>query len=494
MTQPKPRSLRRGDIPLAAIRLARRRWLAVTVAAVAASCLQPGRSRTIAAGEAAMAERTTRVKSVLEVQGQVLLKGSRNQSSDGRKPAPIEAKSTLEYEESFRLSSDRAGAGCSLQKFSVAELEDQIDKHTTKVSLREECRAIVKRVGQDGWVTACLDHPMTATERDLVEGPVATMFLDQLLPASRVEIGDRWELPPEITAKIFNLESIERGSLVVTLVDSDSQLGQLDVQASIQAEVRGVKTQLQVTGKAQIDRQQNLLSWLAVLLEEEREVGEAEPGFKIQARLRIRREAIPGLSSGEQLQSFLTQIEELDPKAQWLQFDSKAGAYRFVADRRWRTILDNGIDSTLKLVENNRTLAYCTITNLADMEPGRQLSMEGYQSDIQKTLGKRFGQFLEADERLSQTGLRMMRIVTLGSVEGVPVQWIHILLSNDGGRHLSLAYTMNQSSAEEFGTQEMQMAGSLEFTLRQLPTAPAEEKGKATAAAETASAAEASRK
>jgi hypothetical protein len=53
---------------------------------------------------------------------------------------------------------------------------------------------------------------------------------------------------------------------------------------------------------------------------------------------------------------------------------------------------------------------------------------------------------------------------------------------------------MNQSSAEEFGTQEMQMAGSLEFTLRQLPTAPAEEKGKATASAETASAAEASRK
>jgi hypothetical protein len=102
--------------------------------------------------------------------------------------------------------------------------------------------------------------------------------------------------------------------------------------------------------------------------------------------------------------------------------------------------------------------------------------LEGFQSDIKKTLGNKFGSFIEADERLSQTGLRMMRVVAIGQVEEVPVHWINILLSNDGGRHVSLAYTMNQSKAEAFGTQDLQMAGSLEFSMRQLPAAPEEKK------------------
>jgi hypothetical protein len=458
--------------------VSRRQMFAVILGGVAFTARQrtlPIASAADASKETAKGfEKTVRIKSILEVKGNVHLRDLRGKKATDTKASPIEAKSELEFEESLRLTND--GNGISLQQFQVAELENRIDKHFTKLSLNESCREIVKQSSSHGIVTSCLNHPLTAGERDLVEGPIATMYIDQIMPNHRVEIGESWLLDADIAKRFLQLDSIHNGELKITLVDSNEKNGQLELSGKIKGEVGYVGTKLSIAGKATIDRAKGLIDWLALAIEEERDVSEAAPGFSIQARIRIRREKIDGLTSGEQLDSFASQIAKLDPAAQLIQFDSKAGAYRFVAQRNWTTILDNGVDATLKLIQENKTVAYCTITNLADMEPGRQLSLEGYQADIKKTIGTKFGQFLEADERLSQTGLRMMRVVAIGQTEDVPVHWINILLSNDGGRHLSLAYTMNQSKAEAFGTQDLQMAGSLEFSLRQLPVAPDEKK------------------
>ncbi len=419
-------------------------------------------------------EKTVRIKSILEVKGNVLLRDLRGKKVTDTKSAPIEAKSELELEESYQLMGN--GNGISLQEFQTATLENQIDKHVTKLTLNESCRQIVKQSSSQGLITTCLNHPLTAGERDLVEGPIATMYIDQLMPTRKVSLGESWLMDIDVAKCFCQLDLVRNGELKVTLVDSDEKSAQLELSGKISGEVSGVGTKLSISGKATIDRAQKIVDWLALAIQEDRDVSEAAPGFSVQARLRIRREKLENLTSGEQLASFASQIAKLDPAAQLIQFDSKAGAYRFVADRHWTTILDNGVDATLKLIQDNKTTAYCTITNLADMEPGRQLSLEGFQSDIKKTLGNKFGSFIEADERLSQTGLRMMRVVAIGQVEDVPVHWVNILLSNDGGRHVSLAYTMNQSKAEAFGTHDLQMAGSLEFSIRQLPAAPEEKK------------------
>jgi hypothetical protein len=419
-------------------------------------------------------EKSVRIKSILEVKGNVLLRDLRGKKASDTKSVPIEAKSELELEESYQSNGN--GNGISLQEFRTANLENQIDKHVTKLMLNESCRQIVKQSSSQGMITTCLNHPLTAGERDLVEGPIATMYIDQLMPTHKVSLGESWLLDIDVAKSFFQLDVVRNGELKVTLIDANEKEGQLELTGKFSGEVGGIGTKLSISGKATIDRAQKIVNWLALAIQEDREVSEAAPGFSIQARLRIRRDKLENLTSGEQLESFASQIAKLDPTAQLIQFDSKAGAYRFVADRHWTTILDNGVDATLKLIQDNKTTAYCTITNLADMEPGRQLSLEGFQSDIKKTLGNKFGSFIEADERLSQTGLRMMRVVAIGQVEEVPVHWINILLSNDGGRHVSLAYTMNQSKAEAFGTQDLQMAGSLEFSMRQLPAAPEEKK------------------
>ncbi len=462
--------------------IARRRWLVMALAGVAWN----GRGMweiarpTLAAESPAPTEKTTRVKSVLEVKGQVKLKNHRAKAGDAERSAPIEAKSTLEYEEAFRVQRGTPSSDdMAYQIYHTAELDNQIEKHPTKLSLRETCRELVRTSVDGKQTTNCIEQPLTAAERDLVEGPIETMYLDQLLPQRAIKLGDAWELENEVAAALLRLDLVTSGKFKVTLVDSDESTAQLTLAATIEGEVRNVSTKIQVEGTAKVDRSSGIVTWCAASINENRSVGEWEPGFSIQARLRILREKTLGLSNGQTLASAQKRFDQ-STATRLTQFDSRLGAYRFVADRDWTIYNDTAVDATLRWVRKNRAVAHCTITNLTDTEPGRKLSIEGFQNDIQKSLGKRFGQFLEADERVSPMGLRMMRVVTMGQVEGVAVQWIHILLSNDGGRHLSLAYSMNASSVETFATNDLQMADSLEFTLKQLPVAPSDPKSDTT--------------
>ncbi len=115
------------------------------------------------------------------------------------------------------------------------------------------------------------------------------------------------------------------------------------------------------------------------------------------------------------------------------------------------------------LIKQNKIVAQCNITNLIDTEPGKQLTLEGYQADIRQALGESFGQFLESSESLTESGLRMVRIASSGEVEQVPVQWINVHFSNDEGRHVSLVFSMDAANAEIFGAADSQIAGAFEF-------------------------------
>ncbi len=142
--------------------------------------------------------KTVRIKSILEVKGNILLRDLRGKKVTDTKSAPIEAKSELELEESYQLMGN--GSGISLQEFQTATLENQIDKHVTKLTLNESCRQIVKQSSSQGLITTCLNHPLTAGERDLVEGPIATMYIDQLMPTRKVSLGESWLLDIDVAS------------------------------------------------------------------------------------------------------------------------------------------------------------------------------------------------------------------------------------------------------------------------------------------------------
>ncbi len=447
------------------LQLRRRAWLASSLVAGMLSIA----SRSAAAESPARTTElnTFRVKSVVELSGEVHLKSlSVHAVNKSGKPiaarkVPIRSISTLDFDEQYQ--SGKSVEECvSYQYFHEAKTEITVDRTSTKTELREPCREIVRFGTANGFITASPDQPLFAAERDLVEGSINSIFLDQLLTDKEVEISDKWTVERSAACNLFNLDAIQDGKLEVCLVNVDEEKAQLEIEGELTASVRQVATNIKLKGKAVMDRKSGTISWFAANFNETREIGEAEPGFAVQAQLRILRAPIDEMTSSKTLAEVSKRISNLS-SASLLQFQSDLGYYRFLADRRWSTYRDNGEEATLRFVVDNRLIAQCNITNLVDFEAGRQLTLEGYEADIKKLIMKQGGDVADASERLNGTGTRVLRISATGSVEGVDIRWVHYHLSNDHGRRLSMVFTLNEEYGEVFADQDQQIVGVFEL-------------------------------
>lgn len=449
-------------------RLNRRRWLVASIFATGFASLP----RTYAMESKSFAAKSIeagkfRVRAVIEVSGEIRLKSQLNDATakNGKvisaKTAAIKASSTLEYDEQFEASPNIHECR-TYQHFREAVSEIQIDRHVTKTTLREQCRDILRFGSDQGLVTACPDNPLFAAERDLIECPINTMFIDQLLTDREVNIADEWIVDSEVACRLLNVDAIQEGKLVMCLVDADESKAQLELHGTIAASVQQVPTAMTVEGKLVLDRSTGTVSWFAVNLDETREISEAKPGFQVNAQVKILRSEIDSIVSGLTLSDVAARITNKDV-ASLLQFQSDLGYYRFLANRKWSTYRDNGEEATLRYVVNDRVLCQCNVTNMIDLEPGRQLSLEGFRSDVKAGLGSNLSEMMKGTERLTSSKLRMLRIVSRGSVQGVGILWIHYHLSNDSGRRAVLSFILNESNLEVFAEEDAQIVDSFEL-------------------------------
>ena len=76
------------------------------------------------------------------------------------------------------------------------------------------------------------------------------------------------------------------------------------------------------------------------------------------------------------------------------------------------------------------------LPGLVALEPGAQWTLEAFQADVRRTLGEQLSDLIEADERLTASGLRVLRVTARGAVQGVPIQWVVLHFSDDTGRRV----------------------------------------------------------
>jgi hypothetical protein len=407
--------------------------------------------------------RLTRVKSILEVRGQVRLKNHR-EGAEAIRTAEMESKTTLQYEERFQISKDSAQA---VIHFQTAESANTVEKHPTDVKLRPESHLMLRwtPAGESSTETGGVDQPLTEVERKLSESPIVSIYLENLLPTKKLGIGEKEELLPFSVAQLFNLDAVQQCNATIAMIEESDTEQELELRGELSAAVNAVPTKMSFIGKLTIDRQQSLVKYFAVSINEERDVGYAEPGFKVTARLRLIRESLESSETIKPLNDYAKSFAEFEDKSLQL-FESKDGGYRFFVPSQWVTYKDSEIDAVLRLVKSNRSIGQCNIVNLADMEPGKQLTIEAFKADLERSLGSKLVTLLEENERLTDTKLRMMRVVMQGKVEGIDVIWVNMLISNDEGRHVSLAFTANADRFELMKSADIQIADTFEFTRR----------------------------
>ncbi|WP_417732489.1 hypothetical protein [Rosistilla oblonga] len=383
-------------------------------------------------------------------------------STDATRKLPVKADSVIDYEE--RLHRDGDGIAQAAQRYYYeATTKGKVQTNEVESELRRESRHAVLHVAQTRSIVYAAQTQLTTDELELLKVPVNSLAIDRLLPNKSMKVNEAWEIESDLLATLFDMDAVQKSAVSATLASFDDATAKVQLLGTISASVDGVPTSLQLRGKLTFDRKQRTVTWLALAIREERGLSKAKPGFEVAAQIRVIRQAITksnGIDSGEPIDLAIKPTQD----KLLVDIRSKQGGFSVFCDRNWHLISENERFAQLRMIDNDRVIAQCDIRPMPKLKDGHQLTLEAFQDDIRRTLDKRFNELLEAEEKVTSGGLRLLRVVAQGAVEEVPVQWIYLHFSDDQGHRSAAIFTLADQQVEAFGGGDHQFAEGFRFT------------------------------
>ena len=156
-------------------------------------------------------------------------------------------------------------------------------------------------------------------------------------------------------------------------------------------------------------------------------------------------------------------VAEVEGDKLLIDVGNEKGGFSVFCDRGWRVMSASERFTMMRMIENDNVVAQCDIRALPALGDGEQLTLEAFQQDIQRTIGSRFQEFIEAEEKLTSNGLRLLRVVAQGAVQEIPVQWIYQHFSDDNGRRTAAIFTVADKQLESFAGGDVQFAEGFRF-------------------------------
>lgn len=408
-----------------------------------------------------------RVRMQIDVNGNVNLAKDPMIPNSPKQLLPITGKITLDYEERY-LRPVGASADSPIiaaeRHYHEATGTSTLNRTTNETTLRDSLDSIKVRRDQLPETIYSDDDYLAHQEVELLRTPVASCAIDSLVPMKNLRVGEKAEVPSRTLASVFNLTSIAASDVQTELLVADADDTKLQMRGKIEGSVAGVPTQLRILGKLTLDPKSRAITWAAIAVHETREIGNAEPGFDVTATIRMIRKP---LAKPERLPlvAAVVDFDQAPPRDRLLMnIGSEFVGVTALLDRRWRIMKDASGEAILRMIENDRSIAQLNLRPLPRLGEGEQWTLEAFELDVKRKLGDRFGEILQSQSAVTDSGLRMLRVVATGQVQGVPIQWIMMHFSDDEQHRVVATLTMDGESVPKLDGSDVQLAASLQLT------------------------------
>jgi hypothetical protein len=409
-----------------------------------------------------------RVRVEMELEGNVNIPKNALVSRKSALAMPIRSQATFDYEERLRRppGSDSGEVTLAERYYHEAASKSQLNRTEHVGVLRESVRETIVRREMLPEVIYSTDDYMRRDELELLRLPVASVAIEQLLPMARVQVDSEYTLSQETLVSVLNLTSVEASDVTAKVVSLSDQEARIQFRGKLDGSVEGVPTELRMTGKLTFDRKLGVCTWLAIAIHETREIGISEPGFDIAATLKMARKPLDAPIALEAPAPPIDVTAAIPEDRLYVELTSEQLGFSTLMDRRWRIMRDVPGSAMMRMVDTDRSLAQFDMRPLPTLKPGTQWTLEAFQQDVKRTLGEQLADLLEAEEFLSAAGLRVLRVVAQGSVQGVPIQWVMLHFSDDSGRRMQGTFTLEGQNVANFAGADTQFAGTLRFQTR----------------------------
>ncbi|MBS0209509.1 MAG: hypothetical protein JSS27_11195 [Planctomycetes bacterium] len=397
---------------------------------------------------------TATVELLLEVGGNLQVNEQQNVRA-----LPTSVVGKLRYHERLMKLSPDGQQADSLRWYEQTDATIKVNNTVTKPALRDDRKLIAAHLRDDRATLVSPSGPLVQDELELLDVPANTVMLHRLLPDKDVAVNDTWAHGEAVMTTLLGLDAVSQTDVVSQLKEVDATGAKCELFGSVQGAVNGVATSIEVKGRYKFNSAAGRITWLALLIEEKRSIGQVGPGTDVVARLQVTIK--PESAPAELADELVAQVPwAVEPGQETLECLLRNGQLQFMHDRRWHVIDESNDAVALRLVDRGELVAQCNISSLPS---GKDVTLERFQEDVQRSIQKHFGSFIEAKEGANALGQKVYRVVAAGTVAELPIQWIYYRLSDEQGHQAVFVFTIEEPMLELLSGADQGLFSSAQF-------------------------------
>ena len=374
------------------------------------------------------------------------------------------AQASLNYDErTLEYASTDAGPLRSIRCYHKAAATLHWESDNKQDTLRDQRTTIGVLIEPPRASLYSPAGPLTRDELDLIDLFGNSLLLDRLLPEKAVAVGESWKHSSNLAGALFGLDAVAQSDLQSTLVSVAQGVARLEMSGHVEGAIEGASSTIDVKAKYRFQLDTGRITWFGILVKVDNSIGPAGPGLEGTARVQMT--IAPGASAPPLVDAALKDLA-LKPTPELLQlaYESPAGGWRLLYDRRWFLVRDQKELAKLKLIDKGATLAQCNIAALPNAVPGKTVTLEEFQEDVRKALGKNLQALIEAGQRPNLSGYQVQRVVAEGVQQELPIRWLYYLVADKSGRQVVFIFTVESRLLPRFNGADEALLAAVRLT------------------------------
>ncbi len=378
------------------------------------------------------------------------------------KKTPVEVACSLEF---FEKALDAASAGKdvrrSLRHYAKTRAEVKIGDDRDEIQLRDQRRYVV--VESAPAITFFSPQgPLTVEEFDLLKQIGDSALLDRLLPEEPISVGASWRPDATLVAALFGLDEVAKHDITCRVAEITDAVVRFEIGGSASGRVNDAAGTIEVRGKFRFDRRLHRVDWMGVAAKIHCDMSAVWAEFDLAIRAQTR--VLPCESPPAFEESKLAGMSlQRAPEAMRIEHISEAKDWMLLHERSWFATNYHPDVATLRLVRDGEYVAFASIS-LLPKRPAEQIpSLNEFQADVKKALGKSFEELQDAGQSVNQSRMRVLRVVVKGRLEESPRQWRYFHVTDPIGRQAVIAFNVEEKLAGKLDGFDTELVNGFRF-------------------------------
>ncbi len=397
---------------------------------------------------------------------EMTLAGDIRVTRDGKpEKLPLTATATHEFPERVLAVGESGLAEKAARVYETATAVITAAGERSEKGLRKERRLFVAQRPKEQPLTYSPAGPLTREELELTAEHFDTLAVTGLLPGRAVAVGDAWKVPNAAVQALCHFEGLTDHELTCKLEEVKDDVARVSVTGPANGIELGALVKLKVDASYKFDLEKKRLTWLQWKQEDDRQQGPASPSLEAKGTTTLTRTptaapdsladgALVSVPADFKVPEYLTSVEYRDPKDR----------FELVYGRDWQMVGTPQGRLVLRLMERGDFVAQATITPWTPAPKGRRMSDDEFKAAMARTPGWEPEKELQAgDVPSTAEGRTTYRVSTLGKMDGVPVMQNFYLIASANGEQVVVAVTLTPKKAEQLGSRDLSLAGSVDF-------------------------------